>query len=95
MVSRGGSVYPRWRGKQLLYMTGAGEIMAADVNTDKMFDFESPKRLFTAPVGPSPIIGGGDISADGQRFLFVAPQASSNAQSPFIVILNWEAALKK
>jgi hypothetical protein len=41
------------------------------------------------------VTGAGDISADGKKFLFITPQGISNAPSPFIVILNWQAALKK
>jgi serine/threonine protein kinase len=48
-----------------------------------------------APTLPSPSVGGGDISADGKRFLFVAAQGASSTQAPFTVVLNWLSALKK
>jgi eukaryotic-like serine/threonine-protein kinase len=74
MVSRGGGLFPQWRGKQLLYTTLDGRVMAVDVTTDKTFQFGVPKLLFQAPAVPTQAIGGGDISADGKRFLFVASQ---------------------
>ncbi len=95
MVSKEGGVAPRWRGKQLLYTTSDGRVMAVDVTTDKTFQFGVPKRLFQAPSPPGSTLGGGDITADGKRFLFVAPQGSSSAPAPFTVVLNWFSALKK
>jgi hypothetical protein len=69
--------------------------MAVDVTTDKTFQFGAPKRLFQAPALATSTIGGGEISADGKRFLFVAPQGGSSAPAPFTVVLNWFSALKK
>jgi hypothetical protein len=34
-----------------------------------------------------------DVSADGQRILALAPDSSGNA--PVIVLMNWQAALKR
>jgi eukaryotic-like serine/threonine-protein kinase len=95
MVSKGGGVAPQWRGKQLLYTTLDGRVMAVDVTTDKTFQFGVPKRLFQAPTPPTTLSGAGDISYDGKRFLFIAPQGASNAPAPFTVVLNWFSALKK
>ncbi len=88
-------LFPRWRGKQLIYMTAAGEVMTVDVNTEKAFQFENHKRAFVSSATASQVTGAGDISADGKKFLFITPQGISNTPSPFIVILNWQAALKK
>lgn len=95
MVSKGGGVLPRWRGKQLMYYTPDGRAMAVDVNMDKSFQFGVPNRLFQTPAFPSTITGGGDISEDGKRFLFVAAQGSSNMPAPFTVVLNWLSLLKE
>jgi hypothetical protein len=59
-----------------------------DVSTGKTFQAGVPKRLFGTPNTP------GDVTADGQRFLFASPYGL-NTQTPFIVVLNWQAALKK
>jgi hypothetical protein len=64
--------------------------MAVAINTDKAFQAEAPRRLFditgwlTRP----------DVTADGKRFLFGLPEGA-NVQTPFMVVLNWQAALKR
>jgi hypothetical protein len=95
MVSRGGGLSPRWRadGKQLLYATQAGTIMAADVAAGRTFEAGVPRRLLDSgfTVGQNSY----GVTADAKRFLFPLQQASSSTPSPFTVILNWQAALKK
>jgi hypothetical protein len=63
--------------------------MAVEVNTAKTLRPGVPRRLFGFP-----LLTSDDVSADGQRFLHVAPEGS-NAASPFIVVTNWQAALRK
>jgi len=91
LVSRGGGVVPQWRGdgKELFYFTVALQQMAVDVSTEKTFQPGVPRRLFTIP-----LLSPGDVRADGKRFVFPAPEGS-NAPSPFTVVTNWQAALKK
>ena len=69
--------------------------MVSDVSTEKEFEASVPKRLFLAPAIPNQINGPGDITADGKRFLFVVPESSSGPPSPFFVIMNWQASLKR
>ncbi len=40
------------------------------------------------------LLGAGDVTADGQRFLVETPYGDSKAGPP-TVILNWTAVLKK
>lgn len=96
MVSRGGGTLPHWRsdGKQLLYITQAGNVMAVDVIADKTFEAGVPRRLFESGFTGSPINSYG-VTADGKRFLFPLQQASKSAPAPFTVLLNWQAGLKK
>jgi hypothetical protein len=91
LVSKGGGVFPHWRGdgKELFYFTVALQQMAVDVSTEKAFQPGVPRQLF-----PIPLLTPGDVTADGKRFLFPAPEGS-NAPSPFTVVTNWQAALKK
>ncbi|MDD1679965.1 MAG: hypothetical protein LUO93_12375, partial [Methanomicrobiales archaeon] len=95
LVSKGGGRVPLWRadGKELYYLNSASfDQMAVAVTAEKAFQAGVPRRLFVAPQ----IISQPDVSADGTRFLFAAiggPGAS--AQTPFIVVTNWQAALKK
>jgi Tol biopolymer transport system component len=94
LVSKGGSVYPRWRadGKRLFYSTLNSQLMAVEIDTGKGFQAETPRRLFAVP-GAQPT-STWDIAPDGKRFLFVT-KANESRPAPFTVVLNWAAGLKK
>ena len=95
-VSQGGGVAPRWRGKELFYISADSKMMAVDVTTNPMFKPGIPKALFQAP-----ILGGAiarhviryDVTADGKKFLINS--AAAEGPSPITVVLNWKALLKK
>jgi Tol biopolymer transport system component len=91
LISKGGGVFPSWRGdgKELFYLTTSLQQMAVDVSAEKTFRAGVPRRLFN--VG---LLTPGDISTDGKRFLNAVPEGAS-APSPFMVVTNWPAALKK
>jgi Tol biopolymer transport system component/predicted Ser/Thr protein kinase len=91
MISKGGGVYPRWRsdGKELFYLTTSIQQMAVDINTGKTFQAGIARRLFQAL-----LLNQFDITADGKRFLVAQPEGS-NALTPFTIVLNWQAGLKK
>jgi len=55
-----------------------------------IFKAGTPRALFQLPPG----FIGGDVTADGRRFLVGVPVAQS-ASVPFTVLLNWQATLKK
>jgi eukaryotic-like serine/threonine-protein kinase len=96
-ISNSGGDQPQWRGdgKELYYAAPDSDIMAVAVTTQPAFQAGIPKALFRMPVAGGPAIGSKwDVSADGQRFLIAAPAAAS-ATTPFTVVLNWQAALKK
>jgi eukaryotic-like serine/threonine-protein kinase len=92
MVSKSGGGSPLWRrdGKELFYLSGDGMAMAVDVSTNGVFQSGVPKALFKVPTG----VLFWDVSPDGKRFLMPAPAAARGA-SPFTVVLNWQAGLKK
>ncbi|MGH9686421.1 MAG: hypothetical protein ACRD5K_04935 [Candidatus Acidiferrales bacterium] len=92
MVSKDGGGTPLWRrdGKELFYLSPGGMAMAVDVSTTGVFQAGIPKPLFKVTPG----LLYWDVSADGKRFLMPAP-ASAGPQSPFTVVLNWQALLKK
>jgi Tol biopolymer transport system component len=94
LVSKGGGIRPLWRpdGKELFYLTLAGQVMAVDIDASKGFQAGAPRRMFTAPPGAPQ--AGWDLSSDGKRFLFVAPP-NTGRTIPFTVVLNWAAGLKK
>ena len=92
LISKGGGTNPRWRGdnKQLFYVASDGKLMAVDISAKPIFKAGSPRALFQLPPG----FIGGDVTADGRRFLVGVPVAQS-ASVPFTVLLNWQATLKK
>ncbi len=91
MVSKNGGRAVRWRGdgKEIFYTVPGGGLMSVDVSTSPMFQAGVPKALFKPP---SPL--NWDVTADGQRFLFAVP-TGQNSASPYTVVLNWQAALKR
>ncbi len=94
-ISYGGGLEPRWGadGKELYYVTQDGKVMEVDVTTSPAFQVGTPKLLFQ---GPPSVGGAGDYTADGKRFLFLAPAGQgSQAQAPFNVVLNWQEMLKQ
>ncbi|MGH9716582.1 MAG: protein kinase domain-containing protein [Candidatus Acidiferrales bacterium] len=95
-VSYGGGGEPRWSadGKDLFYMTSDAKVMEVGVTTSPTFQAGTPKLIFQAPHQRDYFTG--DYTIDGKRFLFIAPvEQSSQAQPPFDVVLNWQAALKE
>jgi Tol biopolymer transport system component len=94
LVSRGGPPsFPIWRNsKQLYYVTADNDVMAIDIDTSNGFLASTPRRLFTAR-GVT-YVRGWDLSPDGKRFLFVTPTGAGKV-TPFTVVLNWAAGLKK
>ena len=92
LISKGAFGHlPRWRsdGKELLYRAPSLEVMAAEVRTEKAFESSPARPLFSTPLQFP-----GDVTSDGKRFLFPSPEGT-NAPSPFTVVTNWQAALKK
>ena len=82
---------PRWRsdGGELFYRAPSLQVMAMEVHAAKAFDASPARPLFTTPLQYP-----GDVTADGKQFLFLSPEGS-NAPSPFTVVTNWQAVLKK
>lgn len=75
----GGGGQPRWRsdGRELLYVMGNETMMSVDVETEGEFRFGKAKRLFALSgmrgnfPEEAPWLQKYDVSADGQRFVFV------------------------
>jgi len=94
LVSKGLSLYPRWRsdGKQLFYANVNLDLMAVDIDTSKGFQAGTPRRLFTAP--PPLLNIAWSMTADAKRFLFITTP-NGGRPAPFTVVLNWAAGLNK
>jgi Tol biopolymer transport system component len=92
-VSSQGGMSPKWRadGRELFYSTSGG-IAAAAVRTGSgNFESDAPHDLFRGPGGREY-----DPSADGERFLVLAPIAAGPASaSPLTVVVNWQVWLNK
>ncbi|MBK9168997.1 MAG: PD40 domain-containing protein [Bryobacterales bacterium] len=75
----GGGGQIRWRadGRELFYMMGNDTLLSVEVTTEGAFTHGPPKRLFTMPgmkgnfPDESPCTARYDVTADGQRFVFV------------------------
>ena len=94
-VSTGGGAQPRWRrdGKELLFLSLAGEAMAVDVSTprDGVFQAGTPRKLFQAnPVSVFTGRNSWDVTPDGQRFLIT----SVGTPPPITVVVNWASGLQ-
>jgi len=98
-VSTGGGKGPRWRrdGKELYYRAPDGKVMVVEVTSGATFQSATPKALFQVPSGqgePILSISFWDVALDGSRFL-LPTQAVEGTSTPFTVVLNWQAGLKK
>ena len=97
-ISTAGGAEPRWRrdGKELYFVSSDGKLMEADVNAGPNFQSAAPKALFSlSGIGASPgIFAAWDAAPDGARFLF-PKLAGREDTTPFNVVLNWQAGLKK
>jgi Tol biopolymer transport system component len=93
MVSQGGGVTPHWRGdgKELFYLALDGNIMAVPAAASaSAFQPGTPAALFKTPANAV----GGDVTADGKRFLLLV-SGGEITPAPFTVVLNWMSLLKK
>jgi Tol biopolymer transport system component len=97
-ISSNGGVQPRWRrdGKELFFVAADGSIMAAPViMTASSFEAGALIALCKPPQAPLPAIFASvfEVSADGRRFLVLAP---SSSDAPVInVIANWNPGLNR
>ena len=91
-ISTDGGNLPRWRrdGRELFYLMTGGKVMAVQVKPGAEFVAGPPMPLFKA----DPLSADYDVTADGQRFLFIA-SAPGTQLLPFAVVLNWMADLKR
>jgi Tol biopolymer transport system component len=70
--TNGSSGIVSWRqdGKEMYFLSREWEVMAVDITTSPTLQAGAPRTLFKLP---EPLDGGGDVSADGQRFVFAMP----------------------
>ena len=90
-VSVNGGKQPRWRsdGNELYYVEGT-TLMAVSVSTEQGFTPGQPQVLFESPDLAPDGIGAYDVTADGQRFVMIAPFEGDGAAPPKIrIVQNW------
>ena len=92
-VSVNGGMHPGWRhdGGELFYVEES-TLMAVSVSTDQGFILGQPQRLFESEDLVANVFGRKpyDVSADGKRFLTIAPAEDENTAPPVIrVVENW------
>ncbi len=97
-ISTNGGHEPVWNpeGGELFYRSGSS-MMAVALDMESGFTAGTPQILFEGPYVPTafsfPFY---DVSADGQRFLMLAPVASQTGGATQIhVVLNWTEELKR
>jgi dipeptidyl aminopeptidase/acylaminoacyl peptidase len=93
-ISTAGGVEPRWRadGKELYYRAPDQRLMAVGIQNGSGFEAGPPQPLFQARFDMTPSRDRYLPTADGRRFLTVAP-LGREAMSPTTVVLNWYADL--
>ena len=91
-VSKGGGTAPRWRGdgKELFYLAANGTITSVAFATDRGVVIGAPRALFQVPG----VDTAWAVTRDGERFLLAVP-AGHATPSPFSVVFNWQAAVKR
>ena len=96
MISREGGVFPHWRadGKQLFYLDLGGQMMAVDVTADKVLQNRNPQSGYSTRV-PRWLYPTTRVTPDGKRFLFVSTSKGRARVEPFVIVLNWQAALEQ
>jgi Tol biopolymer transport system component len=94
-ISNGGGTEPSWRGdgKEIYFLSGS-KFEAVDVKaTGSSFEAGIPKDLFEVQLDNVNRRNRYLAAADGQRFLFVTTPKSLDTL-PFMVVQNWQTALK-
>jgi eukaryotic-like serine/threonine-protein kinase len=97
-ISASGGTDPMWRrdGKELYFLSPDEKLMAVDVDTNAgTFQAGIPKELFQAQTIPPWYWRNIYVpSADGQRFMMIAPAIDAKP-APITVVVNWAESMKK
>jgi hypothetical protein len=94
-VSPAGGFWAKWRsdGKELFYLDLAGRLMKVDVKSiGGKLELSTPQMLFKTATA-SPGIRPFDVTKSGDRF--ISNTTGDVNPNPFMLILNWDAELKK
>jgi len=92
-ISISGGRLPKWRGKEIFYLTLDNKLMVAEVNVrGETLEVGAARPLFEVrPGGPGNLY---DVTSDGQRFL-VNMAVEQQTSAPLTLVQNWRADLKQ
>lgn len=96
-ISRNGGAQPVWRrdGRELFYLASDGTLTVVPVSSGVAFEAGAPSPLLKTVISqPTGIRSQYAVSADGRRFLILAPAGESTGPS-LTVVVNWAAGLKQ
>src|SRR4029450_6341084 len=98
-VSTAGGTRPLWapNGRELVYVSPSGALMAADVPRGSTWVATTPALVvkegyMVSPGNPARTY---DISPDGQRFLMIKDRFATVAPAGLIVVQRWVEELKR
>lgn len=97
LISRDGGHQPQWSpdGRELFYVSDAGELMVASVSAGTGFTATPPRVLFKTGIARvSSARPEYAVSADGRRFL-INTRTKAGAAPEIVVVLNWKGALAR
>ncbi|HMG35549.1 MAG TPA: protein kinase [Blastocatellia bacterium] len=92
-ISISGGRLPKWRGKEVFYLSLDNKLMVAEVNVKgETLEVGAARPLFEIrPGGPGNVY---DVTADGQRIL-VNMAVEQQTSAPITLVVNWTADLKR
>ncbi len=95
-ISTSGGLEPRWRadGKELIYRAPDQKLMAVEIQAASGLTAGVPQALFTGRFETGIARNRYVPTADGRRFLTVAP-LGRESMTPTTVVLNWFAELQR
>ena len=104
-VTPNGGITPMWRrdSKELYYLDLDGKLMAVTIHGGNSLGNDPPVALFPTaiPMQGVPSSTPYEPSADGRKFLTIAPasvpktESSSTQPNPIVAMLNWTSTLRK
>ena len=106
LISAGGGYKPRWTraGREIVYATEGGTIMSVAIAVSPALQASRPQPVWKKSQASRPqqtwrisnwYFRDYDVSADGERFVFIVPGPSTEPASEITVITNWLEELKR
>ena len=98
LVSTAGGAEPVWAydGRELFYRNGADELVAVQVRTDSVFEWDSQDVLFSMaeyqPGNTHPMY---DVNPDDQRFVMLRMGNEGAASAEVYLVTNWFEELRQ